>query len=465
MLFTSTDFVAFFAVLLAVLAVVRASRARFYVVLLASYLFYAAWDWRYLPLLLLVSFWNYGFGLIIEAAQTPRWRQLWITLAVSGNMGALLYYKYANFFLDNLHAIAGTKGSLLSITLPLGISFFTFQGVSYVVDVYRRSKPATHDIITFLFFKAFFPQLIAGPIVRAPEFLPQLQRPFRMTRPLMIMGSQYFLAGAFAKLVLADNLAMAVDAIFAEPALYDAPTLWLGVMAYAGQIYCDFFGYSMMAIGLSRVMGYRLPINFRMPYVARSIQDFWRRWHMTLSRWLRDYLYISLGGNRRGSVRTYVNLILTMLIGGLWHGASWNFVLWGGLHGSVQILDRFWTLHRPAHWRLPAWLGWALTFLFVILAWVPFRARDFPTTALYLQGLAGMGDGRAHWLYVPALLVLTLLLAWHMFYEHVRRWHQGLLGFRNPFGFKQMGVLLLAIMGIALFAPLGGNGAFIYFQF
>jgi alginate O-acetyltransferase complex protein AlgI len=454
MLFTSTDFVAFFAVLMAILAVVRNSRARFYVVLIASYIFYAAWDWRYLPLLLLVSFWNYGFGLAIEACENPRLRKAYVTIAVSGNLGALLYYKYANFFLDNIKAITGAHWSLLQITLPLGISFFTFQGVSYVVDVYRRSKPATRDLVQFLFFKAFFPQLIAGPIVRAREFLPQLQRPFRMLRPLVINGLQMFLVGAFSKLVLADNLAIAADAIFNEPGRFDTATLWLGTFAYAGQIYCDFFGYSMMAIGLSRVMGYRLPVNFCMPYVARSIQDFWRRWHMTLSRWLRDYLYISMGGNRRGAVRTYVHLI-----------TSWNFVLWGALHGTVQIIDRFWTLHRPASWRLNAGFTWVLTFSFVILAWIPFRAKDFPTTATFLRGLVGHGDGHTHWLYAPALIVLGLLVAWHVWFEATSKWHKGKIGFRRPTRFGQMGLLLLAALGIAFFAPLGGNGAFIYFQF
>ncbi len=464
MLFTSTDFAIFFAILMVLLAIVRQSRARFIIVLLASWVFYAAWDWRFLPLLLAVSFWNYAFGLWLESARGQTLRRILVWVSVSGNLAALGYFKYANFFLENLHALTGL-GRALSITLPLGISFFTFQGVSYVVDVYRRTKPATRDLVVFLFFKAFFPQLIAGPIVRATEFMPQLQRPFTMKRHMIIMGVQYFLFGAVSKLVLADNLAIAADMIFDDPARFDTATLWLGVFAYAGQIYCDFFGYSMMAIGLARIMGYRLPINFRMPYVARSIQDFWRRWHITLSRWLRDYLYITLGGNRRGNLRTYFNLIATMLIGGLWHGASWNFILWGALHGSVQIIDRFWTRHRPEALRLPAFLGWGLTFLFVILAWIPFRAKDFPTTALFLQGLVGAGHGMTHWLYTPALLVLAVLLAWHIGFESARKWNKHLLGFRRPWQFRQMGVLLLAVLAIVLFTPLGGNGAFIYFQF
>lgn len=466
MLFTSIDFLIFFAVLMAILSVIGNSTARFYIVLVASYIFYAAWDWPFLGLLLAISFWNYFFGIAMEDVDSRGKAKVLMFAAVAGNLVTLGYFKYANFFVENFEALFGIRSTgALAIILPLGVSFFTFQGVSYIVDVYRGTKPATRHLATFLFFKAFFPQLIAGPIVRATEFMPQLQRPFRMRREMIIMGLQYFLVGAFSKLVLADNLAQAVDPIFADPGKFNAMTLSIGLLSYAGQIYCDFFGYSMMAIGLARIMGYRLPINFNMPYVARTIQDFWRRWHMTLSRWLRDYLYISLGGNRHGNVRTYANLATTMLIGGLWHGASWNFVLWGGLHGSVQIIDRWWTRHRPFGFRLPSWFAWTLTFSFVVLAWLPFRAPDFATTKTYFMGMIGQGQGMANWPYVPALIVLGILVIWHIGYELSSPWRKSLLGFRHPSRLPQMAFITLLILSIIFFTPLGGGGAFIYFQF
>jgi alginate O-acetyltransferase complex protein AlgI len=465
MLFTSFDFLIFFAVLLALLAVFRESRTRFWIVLAASYLFYAAWDWRLLGLLVACSLWNWYLGLRVEDARTDKARKLLMILAVMLNLSALGYFKYANFFVQSFQGMFGIKSTgALSIILPLGISFFTFQGISYVADIYRRTKPATRDLVTFLFFKAFFPQLIAGPIVRASQFMPQLARPFRMKHSMMVMGAQYFVVGAFSKLVLADNLSIAVDWIYRAPEQFDAATLWLALFSYAGQIYCDFFGYSMMAIGLARIMGYRLPVNFRMPYVSLSIQEFWRRWHITLSNWLRDYLYIALGGNRLGPVRTYANLALTMLIGGLWHGASWNFVLWGGLHGSALVVNRLWSRGRSGL-RLPALLAWGVTFMFVVLAWVPFRAPDFATTKTVLKGLAGQGPGVVHWPYVPALIVLGFVVAWHLIYVFGSDWRRGLLGFRRPSRFWAIGGIATAVSAILLFTPQTGSSPFIYFQF
>ncbi len=466
MLFTSVDFLIFFAALLVLLAFVRDSRARFYIVLAASYVFYAAWDWRLLGLLVACSLWNWALGLAIEDAPSQPRRKAMMLVAVALNLAALGFFKYADFFVDSFQAMFRIQSvGALGIILPLGISFFTFQGISYVVDIYRRTKPATRDLVTFLFFKAFFPQLIAGPIVRATEFMPQLARPFRMKRSMIVMGAQYFLVGAVSKLVLADNLAYGADWIFADPAKYDMPTLWLGLIFYTGQIFCDFFGYSMMAIGLARIMGYRLPVNFRMPYVSLDVQEFWRRWHITLSNWLRDYLYIALGGNRKGAARTYANLGLTMLIGGLWHGASWSFVLWGGLHGGALIVNRLWSRQIPREKRLPPLLAWAITFLFVMLAWVPFRAPHWDTAMIYFRGLAGLGSGTAHWPYVPGLIVIAVVVGWHLAYYFGPRWRKGLAGFRHPERFWQMGAVLAGLLAIILFTPLSGTSPFIYFQF
>jgi len=464
MLFTSLDFLAFFAVLIVLLICFRTSRARFLIVLLASYVFYAAWDWRFLSLLLACSLWNYGLALAIQNARSDRHRKLALIVAVTLNLVALVYFKYANFFIDSLTGLLGIQSpGALNIILPLGISFFTFQGVSYVVDTYRRVHPAEKDLMVFLLFKAFFPQLIAGPIVRAGEFMAQLERPFRFNKIMIRTGLQYFLFGCVSKLVFADNLSIMVDHVFKSPNQYDTATHWLAILSYSGQIYCDFFGYSMMAIGLSRILGYRLPLNFRMPYAAFSIQDFWRRWHITLSNWLRDYLYVSFGGNRKGKVRTYVNLLLTMLIGGLWHGASWNFVIWGGLQGVALILNRLWPKAILGGNFLGNAIGWGSTFLFVVLAWVPFRAVDLPTTAAFYTALAGFGPGQAQWIYMPSVILLTVLAGWHVAYLASGRFRRSQLAFRR-FSPLACLTLLVAFVAILMYAPLGQT-PFIYFQF
>jgi alginate O-acetyltransferase complex protein AlgI len=464
MLFTSFDFLAFFGALIGLLVLFRSSRARFLIVLLASYVFYAAWDWRFLSLLLACSFWNYGLALAIDKAKSDAGRKAAMVVAVVLNLAALVYFKYANFFLDSFTALFGLQSpGALKIILPLGISFFTFQGVSYVVDVYRRVHPPEKDLLVFLLFKAFFPQLIAGPIVRAHEFMPQLERPFRFKKQMIKTGLQYFLFGCLTKLVFADNFAVMADQVFANPAMYDVPTHWIALLSYTGQIYCDFFGYSMMAIGLARILGYRLPLNFRMPYVSSSIQDFWRRWHITLSNWLRDYLYIAFGGNRRGKLMTNVNLMLTMLIGGLWHGASWNFVLWGGLQGGALILNRFYPRPLLGGSLFGKGLGWSLTFLFVALAWVPFRASDLSTTADYFKGLTGFSDGAAQWFYMPSLVLLGLLGVWHCGYLYSGRFRRGQMAFRR-LGLRAWLGLAAALLAILFYAPMGQT-PFIYFQF
>ena len=465
MLFTSIDFLIFFALLLAVLACVRDPRARQAVVLAASYVFYAAWDWRLLSLLWACSLWNWALAIHIEDARTEAGRRTALWLAVALNIAALGYFKYAGFFVQSFTSLFHLRSEgALKIILPLGISFFTFQGVAYVADVYRRAHAPVRSLPDFLFFKAFFPQLIAGPIVRAGQFMPQIERGLRFRPEMIASGAQAFLLGALTKLVFADNLAVCADQVFAKPGMYDAPTLWLGLLSYAGQIYCDFFGYSMMAIGLARILGYRLPMNFRMPYVSRSIQEFWRRWHITLSNWLRDYLYISLGGSRRGDFATYGNLLLTMLIGGLWHGASWTFVLWGGLHGLALVINRLWPKPLLGGTAAGSVLGWALNFGFVTLAWLPFRAHDFGSVVVYLTGLVGIGGGRANWMYAPALVALGLLAVWHLAYVLAPEFKKRQVVFRRWDGFAAVGANLAAVAAIALYAPLDQT-PFIYFQF
>jgi alginate O-acetyltransferase complex protein AlgI len=341
--------------------------------------------------------------------------------------------------------------------------------MSYTIDLYRRKIPVCTDPIKFFLFVGFFAQLVAGPIVRAAEFLPQLHNPIRLTRVNAVMGAQVFLLGLFQKVVVADNVAILVDPVFLEPALYDAPTLWLALAAYGLQIFCDFSGYSLMAIGVARIIGFTLPENFRAPYISRSITEFWRRWHISLSTWLRDYLYISLGGNRRGSRRTEINLMTTMLLGGLWHGSAWNFVLWGGLHGLGLVLHKHWSGRVRMNERFSgasrtaySVVAWAITLLFVLLLWVPFRCADFATTLIYLTGLVSLGDG-VRFLHTPTMVLLAVMTAWHA--AHLGRASLiKTMPTTHPLELRPLLVIGLLLLAVLLFAPTGAS-PFIYFQF
>jgi D-alanyl-lipoteichoic acid acyltransferase DltB (MBOAT superfamily) len=352
---------------------------------LASLFFYAWWDVRYLPLLLASICVNYGAGRLIGArAGAARKRALVAALAL--NLGLLAYYKYANFFIDSVNAVAVAASagaaslpwSGLDIILPIGISFFTFTQIAFLVDCYR-GEVREYRFIHYVLFVSYFPHLIAGPVLHHRDMMPQFADPANAhpRAANFAIGLSIFTIGLAKKVLIADNLsplAMPVFAAGATPTLIEA---WIGVLAYTFQLYFDFSGYSDMAIGLSRLFGVKLPLNFNSPYKAANIADFWRRWHMTLSRFLRDYLYIPLGGSRHGEAMRYRNLMLTMLLGGLWHGAGWTFVIWGGLHGLYLVLQQAWQRAfgaARAHWWPPL-----LTFLAVMLAWIFFRAPDVAT--------------------------------------------------------------------------------------
>jgi alginate O-acetyltransferase complex protein AlgI len=335
------------------------------------------------PLLLWFStIMDYCVGLGIEAAKTERGRKLWVLGSLGVNLGVLGFFKYYGFFDENVRAVFSWLGlsptwEPLKVFLPYGISFYTFQSLSYSIEVYRRHLPAERSFLNLAVFIAFFPQVVAGPIVRAMTFLPQTIKKTTWANVDVRGCLTLFFIGFVKKACVSDNLAGVVDTYFAAPQDYNSFSAWMAMFCYAGQIYCDFSGYTDMAIAVSRLLGYELCQNFAFPYFSATITDFWRRWHMSLSSWLRDYLYISLGGNRGSKLFTYRNLMLTMLLGGLWHGASWAFMLWGGLHGLALIFHREWA--RLAGARALAvmkWLGVPITFLWVLFAWVPFRAGD-----------------------------------------------------------------------------------------
>jgi alginate O-acetyltransferase complex protein AlgI len=364
-------------------------KARIGLLIAASLVYYGYWDLRFIPLLVGLALANWLLARVFAAG----WGRFWLDLGIVLNLGTLGLFKYANFFLENLYALAGRTAPELDIILPLGISFFVFQKISYLVDL-RRGDRHVYPLADYCLFVFFFPQLIAGPIVRHNEIIPQFEASPR--RPEMwenlARGAMLFILGLMKKVAIADTLAPNVDMLFGKAvagASLNVAEGWAAAVCFALQIYFDFSGYSDMAIGLGRMFGFRLPFNFDAPYRAASIREFWRRWHMTLSRFLRDYIYIPLGGNRRGAARQAVNVVLTMLLGGLWHGASWTFVAWGGLHGAALAVNGAWARGER---RLPWAAGWLLTMLFVLVGWVLFRAADFGTAWHILGAMAGL-DG------------------------------------------------------------------------
>jgi D-alanyl-lipoteichoic acid acyltransferase DltB (MBOAT superfamily) len=355
----------------------------------ASYVFYGYADWHFVFLLAGCTVWNQTLGLTLGLPRlSDRARTLLLGLALAGDLGVLGWFKYYGFFASNFATLSARFGlpapiPLLQVALPVGISFYTFQAMSYVIDIRRgRSKPASW--LDYAVFASFFPHLIAGPIVRASELIPQFATPRDPTKIEAARAFELIVGGLLKKVVLADMLAtQLVDPVFGSPNVHSRIDVIAAVYGYAVQIYCDFSAYSDMAIGLALLLGFQFPANFNRPYTALTLQDFWRRWHMSLSRWLRDYLYIGLGGNRKGRVRTYVNLMLTMLLGGLWHGAAWNFVLWGGIHGSGLATERWiderhGTRKSALPLRRPV-LRWFITFNVVCISWVFFRANSLDT--------------------------------------------------------------------------------------
>lgn len=380
MLFNSGIFGLFFAAFLGLYWLVRGSVAwRNRLIVAASWFFYGWWDWRFLPLLVASSVLDWWLGMAVEDATGVRRKRL-VGLSVAVNIGLLGVFKYFGFFADSLAALIRSLGGTpdwptLHVVLPVGISFYTFQSLGYVLDVYRGKVKAGRDLTQFLAYVAFFPQLVAGPIERASHLLPQFATTRRITDRHVREGCWLVLLGLFRKVVVADNCGTVADMAFDQQG-YTAAGVVVGTIAFALQIYCDFAGYSDMARGLARLLGFELMENFWLPYFATGLRDFWRRWHISLSQWLRDNLYIPLGGNRHGSGRTAIALFLTLLIGGLWHGAAWHFVAWGAWHGLGLAATRGMTGMAA---RLPKVLSWAMTMAFVGAGWVLFRVPDLRT--------------------------------------------------------------------------------------
>ncbi len=412
MLFNSNDFLAFFALFCCGYALAaRSLTLRNILMVVASYVFYSWWDPRFCILLLFTSVLDYSVGRFIGRTHTQTARRAWLILSVTLNLGVLAVFKYFNFFRESLETLVSSFGGNLGwngwdIVLPVGISFYTFQSMSYVIDVYRRQIPAERNLLAFLGYVSFFPHLVAGPIQRGTTLLPQFSRVLAITREDIELGRWRTIWGLFKKGVLADKRAPLVELVYRNEAP-GGPMVLLGTIAFGFQIYCDFSGYSDIAIGISRLLGFRLTLNFNLPYFATDLRDFWRRWHISLSSWLRDYLYFPLGGSRRGPGRTYLNLGITMLLGGLWHGASLTFVLWGVWHGAGLIVHRLWQQASKGAILLPNWAAWLLTQAFVLYGWVLFRAGSLDQV-LQFTGALSKPALPAWWRqYVVNLLALT----------------------------------------------------------
>ncbi len=393
MIFNSFEFAVFFPVVFAIYWMLRL-RAQNIFLLLASYVFYGFWDWRFLSLILFSTVVDYIVAQKIYASSDPGTRKRWVTLSLITNLGLLGVFKYFNFFLDSfveVMAAVGMQANIpsLQIILPVGISFYTFQTLSYTIDVYRKDNKPVTNLTDFAVYVAYFPQLVAGPIERSTSLIPQISNARKFDINQVYSGMTLTLIGFFKKVFVADNLAPHVDAIFAtsDPGFW---TVVAGGYLFAFQIYADFSGYTDIARGISRMLGIELRLNFQFPYASNSPQEFWRRWHMSLSTWLRDYLYISLGGNRQGPVRTYANLMTTMVLGGLWHGAAWNYVLWGFFQGSCLCVHRWWIAHIKPMFKpglVVHLVKIAIYFQFTCYGWMLFRATSLAQVGEMTVGL------------------------------------------------------------------------------
>jgi alginate O-acetyltransferase complex protein AlgI len=415
------EFILFFIAVVIILWIQKGNQYRKLTLLAANVCFYCYWDYRFCLLLSIPVFVDFYCGRMIHRSETRARRLRYLLISICVNVGILIVFKYFNFFVGSfkpLLQVLGFNARSLDLILPLGISFYTFKTLTYTIDSYYRRNEPCNSLLDYAVFVTFFPTLVAGPISRASHFLPQL-RTFSPGYENLQAGIRLFVIGLFKKLYIADNLGFYVDTFYGSPLVFHSITAWFAVIAYALQIYFDFSGYTDMAIGSSRILGLRIEDNFRFPYLSTSIGEFWKRWHMTLSQWIRDYVYIPLGGGRRGSIRTYLNLMIAMLLCGLWHGAGWTFVFWGGYHGAALCLNRVFKDRGKSHEKtIGASLGtsilkWLITFLVVAMGWVFFRASNFEIAWQVMGQLLYPHPG-VLWIYPFAVFIIIATALFHI---------------------------------------------------
>jgi alginate O-acetyltransferase complex protein AlgI len=472
MLFNSFEFLIFFPIVFIVYWLLNKDLKKQNILLLiSSYVFYAWWDWRFLSLIIISSFIDFTAGSKIFNSKTEKQRKNWLLVSLIANLGLLSVFKYYNFFAESFSDLMNIFGwqpndLTLNIILPVGISFYTFQTLSYTIDIYRKQFQPTKDIISFFTFISFFPQLVAGPIERASNLLPQIEKKRVLKKEWFNEGIIQILVGLFRKIVIADTIGTYVDTIYGDVGLYNSTTIILATFLYAFQIYFDFSGYSDIAIGTAKLMGFKLNQNFNLPYFSKSLTEFWRKWHMSLSSWLRDYLYISLGGNRKGIKITYRNLMLTMLLGGLWHGSSWIFIIWGGIHGIVLSIEKYLKSNRNSNiFNKLSILGYPITFSIVLFSWIFFRSQDLNSAILAINKIIlfdfsspFIGDINV---VVNSIFVLSIGILFDLYLLNKKI---DLENFGAKFSVLKIAILsTVIIVLINLFYSTSNN--FIYFQF
>lgn len=476
MLFQTPEFAVFMTALLVLFAFFRRSQPRKVILLIGSYIFYMWANPAFIALLVFITVLNYVTAKKINNSEGAQKKKILLFNCVI-SIGLLAFFKYAGFLEQNMMAFMRLFGqepswNAMNVALPVGISFYTFHTLSYTIDVYRGKMKASEDWLDFAIFASFFPQLVAGPILRASQFLPDLAKPVQLhfNREIVFLC----LRGLVKKMIIADNLGRFVDTVAGDPGAYPSVVIIFMAICYSTQIYCDFSGYSDIAIGLTKMFGIELPLNFNRPFFARNPSDFWNRWHISLSTWLRDYLYIPLGGNRGGEFNTYRNLALTMLLGGLWHGASWNFVLWGALHGFLLVVHRLYTKFtkkegNPDERGLGFWASWLVMQYFVVVTWITFRIQETGDMLTALKkfiifdgnlSLSGVGIGNLSVVSTFLFLIFFWFFHWIGFFKR-ERWEQ--IFARQPL---PIGALACIVIGAILYFlwPLG-SAPFIYFQF
>ena len=471
MLFNTTGFVVFFAVVLVLYYLTAMKwRSKKAMLLLASYVFYGLWNPPLIVLLWISTMVDWTAGNKLAKLENEAKRKMWLLLSICVNLGFLGFFKYGNFLMENFQSICNLAGFEYTapkwdILLPMGISFYTFQTMSYTIDMYRRRIKPARTFLDFALYVTFFPQLVAGPIVRSDELVPQFYDEKKASKNQFFMGLMLLTIGLFQKTVFADSLLSPVaDEVFRSRDLLFALDAWTGVLAFSGQIFFDFAGYSLCAIGIAKMLGFELPDNFRYPYGSIGFSELWRRWHISLSAWLKDYLYISLGGNRKGVSRTYVNLMLTMLLGGLWHGAAWTFVVWGALHGTYLIVERLVRNVfpvKPTKTHVQIILAF-LTFNCVNVTWVFFRAENFKN-AMDILGSMFLIHGDKPTL-LTSHIVLVQLLMFFVFIGHFMMREKSLTGVIKSMPSWAL-VVLWTIMIFGLLTVQTTGEQFIYFQF
>ena len=420
MLFTQIEFILFFIFLIAIISFLKDGNIKKIALLIANFYFYAYFDYRFLFLLIFSAFATFFIGEKLQSAKFQLLRKILLLLGLSVNISILAYFKYLNFFIESINHVFNLNNSAvntINIIIPLGISFYTFRFISYLIDIYRKNIK-TGVLLNFSIYGTFFPIIASGPISRAIFFIPQLNK-IEISLKNLYAGFRLFTIGLFLKVFVADRIASYVNYFYENHDIFDSVTTWMAALSYSIQLYCDFAGYSSMAIGLSLMLGIQIEENFNFPYLAGSIIDFWKRWHITLSLWIKDYLYIPLGGSRKGKERKYFNLLIAMTLCGLWHGAAWTFVIWGFLHGILIVINHLWRGSNYQSYltkfpRLYSFASWTLTFLSVTLCWVFFRSSNVGEAVAILQKLFSFNNAGVTWFHPFVIFILLSTFLFHL---------------------------------------------------